>query len=143
MSYLKTLLTYRVPGEAEVDKSLLESHGIAVNLLNDRSPPSDLVFPFAIELQVAEERYTEAFAILKEFNPERFGSAERVMQLEKALWVSVRRFLAAGVVLSVLAWFIVGSLVDTKWFDWRVVGAAGGFFVGGYIAVKMGRKKNA
>jgi len=143
MSYQKTLLTYRVPGEAEVDKSLLESHGIAVNLLNDRSPPSDLVFPFAIELQVAEERYAEAFAILKEFNPERFGSAERVMQLEKALWAGVRRFSAGGVVSAVLAWFIIGSLVHTKWFDWRVTGAAGGFFVGGFIALKIGGKKNA
>ena len=29
MGYLKTVLTYHLPSEAEVDKSLLESHGRA------------------------------------------------------------------------------------------------------------------
>ena len=55
----------------------------------------------------------------------------------------MRRFSAGGVVAAVLAWFIVGSLIHTKWFDWRVTGAAGGFFVGGFIALKIGGKKNA
>jgi hypothetical protein len=45
-----------------VDKSLLEANGIAVHLLNDRSPPSDIVFPLPIELQVPDEQFPQAVA---------------------------------------------------------------------------------
>ena len=143
MGYLKTVLTYRVPAEAEVDKSLLESNGIAVHLLNDRSPPGDIVFPLPIELQVPEEQFPQAVEILREFNPGRFGSPERVRQLDLELRRKAGRFLAGGCVASLAAWVGIPLLVSSDMFDWRLVGALGAFFVGGFVALKLLKDKGA
>jgi type IV secretory pathway VirB2 component (pilin) len=85
MSYPKTILTYHLPSEAEVDKSLLESHGITVNLLNAHTTRNELGSPFHIRLQVPAEQVDEAVAIIRQFNPQRFGSAENVKQIEREL----------------------------------------------------------
>lgn len=85
MSYLKTILTYHLPSEAEVDRSLLESHGITVNLLNAHTTRNELGAPFHIRLQVPEAEVAEAVRIIREFNPQRFGSAENVKKIEREL----------------------------------------------------------
>jgi|ERR1051326_1020064 hypothetical protein len=98
MSYLKTVLTYHQPSEAEIDKAFLESEDIAVCLLNANTSRNELGAPFYIQLQVAEEDHARAVALLKEANPQRFGSAERVAALEKEL-------------IRVVLWFVVPALV--------------------------------
>jgi hypothetical protein len=95
MAYLKTILTYHLPSEEEVDKSLLESHGITVNLLNAHTARNELGAPFHIRLQVPDEQVDEAVAIIRQFNPQRFGSVENVKQIEREL---IRRL------LEVVAW---------------------------------------
>ena len=55
MAYLKTLLTYNMPSEAEVDKAFLESRGIAVCLLNANTSRNELGAPFYVQLQVNAE----------------------------------------------------------------------------------------
>src|SRR6185503_15736665 len=74
MSYLKSILTYHIPSEADVDKSMLESHGITVNLLNANVARAEFGAPFHIRLQVPDEQVEEAVGILRELRPERFGS---------------------------------------------------------------------
>lgn len=55
MPYLKTVLTYDRPSEAEVDKAFLESNGITVCLLNANTSRNELGAPFYIRLQVPDE----------------------------------------------------------------------------------------
>ena len=78
MAYLKTVLTYNQPSEAEVDKAFLESHGLTVCLLNANTSRNELGAPFYIQLQVADEEYERARRLIQEANPQRFGSADRV-----------------------------------------------------------------
>src|SRR3954467_12804144 len=85
VAYLKTILTYHLPSEAEVDKSLLESHGITVNLLNNNESRNELGAPFHIQLQVPGDEVEQAVAVIREFNPQRFGSTENVRQIEREL----------------------------------------------------------
>lgn len=99
MSYLKTVLTYARPSEAEVDKSLLESHGITVCLLNADTSRNELGAPFFIRLQVMEDDWARAMSLLRETNPERFGSVERVAAIE-------RQFIGS------LKWFALGALLS-------------------------------
>ncbi len=90
MAYLKTILTYHLPSQAEVDRSLLESYGITVNLLNAHTTRNELGTPFYIQLQVPDEEVDGAVAIIRRFQPERFGSPEKVRQIERelrGLWV--------------------------------------------------------
>lgn len=103
MAYLKTILTYHLPSEAEIDKSLLESHGLTVNLLNNNEARNELGAPFHIQLQVPDEEVAQAVAVLKEFNPQRFGSMENVRTIEKEL---------AGKALKLVGYVVViGGLV--------------------------------
>ncbi len=37
MAYLRTVLSYQLPSEAELDKSSLESHGLTVYLMNNQT----------------------------------------------------------------------------------------------------------
>lgn len=97
MSYLKTILTYHQPSEAEVDKAYLESEGLNVCLLNANTSRNELGAPFYIQLQVAEEDVPRAVALLKAANPQRFGSAERVAEIEKEL-------------IRLLLWFAVPAV---------------------------------
>ncbi len=139
MAYLKTVLTYRVPGEAEVDQSLLEANGITVHLMNDRSPPSDLVYPLPIELQVPAEQMEAAVAILRMYNPGRFGSVDRVRQLDRELRRAVGRFVLGGILPAVATWFLVNRLVRPGAVDWRFGGAAVAWLAGGLAALRWWR----
>ena len=95
MSLLRTVVTYHQPSEAEVDKAFLESHGIDVCLLNGNTSRNELGTPFYIQLQVSYEQHAQAVALLREVNPQRFGSAERVTEIERA--IIRRRGAATGV----------------------------------------------
>src|SRR5215213_2980624 len=101
MSYLRTVITYHQPSEAEVDKAFLESHGLSVCLLNANTSRNELGAPFYIQLQVPDGEYATAVSILKEANPQRFGSAERVAEIERSivqalLWFAVPAAVAAA-----------------------------------------------
>jgi hypothetical protein len=98
MSYLRTVVTYHQPSEAEVDKAYLESHGHNVCLLNANTARNELGPAFYIQLQVPDEEYDAAVALLKEVNPSRFGSAERVAQIEREM-------------LRGFAWFAVPAAI--------------------------------
>ena len=106
MAYLKTVLTYHMPSEAEVDKSLLESHGLTVNLLNNNEARNELGAPFHIQLQVPGEQADEAVRILKEFNPQRFGSAENVRKIEKELGGMLVKAVVVLAVVRVVVYFL-------------------------------------
>src|SRR5947208_3411381 len=105
MSYLKTILTYHLPSEAEIDKSLLESHGLTVNLLNNNEARNELGAPFHIQLQVPGEEVDEAVRVLKEFNPQRFGSVENVRQIEKELGALLLKGLGVVAVAGTVIYF--------------------------------------
>lgn len=140
MSYLKTILTYHLPSEAEVDKSLLESHGISVNLLNAHTTRNELGAPFHIRLQVPSEQVEEAVAIIRQFNPQRFGSVENVKQIEREL---IRTLLGA-VVWMVAAIVLVYVLTpeggtEPRWV--RALTAGSGLGIMAYAAFALLRRK--
>ncbi len=112
MAYLKTILTYHLPSEAEVDKSLLESHGLTVNLLNNNESRNELGAPFHIQLQVMADRADEAVGILKQFNPQRFGSAENVKKIERELAGNAGWILAAAAGSGILTYFILPAWME-------------------------------
>lgn len=116
MGYLKTVVTYHQPSEAEIDKAFLESEGIAVCLLNANTSRNELGAPFYIQLQVAEADHARAVALLKETNPQRFGSAERVAALEKELMRGVLWFAVPAMVvaLSAFVWLSENDLFRTQ-----------------------------
>ena len=103
MAYLKTVITYNVPAEAEVDKSYLEAHGIVVGLLNANTSRNELGAPFYIQLQVADEDYSRAVELLQEANPSRFGSAARVAELDRGIRQAVLRFCIGALPAGILA----------------------------------------
>ena len=136
MSYLQTVLTYNQPSEAEVDKAFLESHGIDVCLLNANTSRNELGAPFYIQLQVAGEDLDRARQILKEANPQRFGSPERVAAIDQAIKQAVFRFLAGAVIVAAVAYFLIPD--DNV----RIVGAAISGLVAGVLAASFqGGKK--
>src|SRR4051812_14872346 len=106
MGYLKTVLTYHQPSEAEVDKAFLESHGLNVCLLNGNTARNELGAPFFIQLQVAEEDHANAVAILREANPGRFGSVERVNEIDRGIKRSVGLFLVGAIIGAVGSYFL-------------------------------------
>jgi hypothetical protein len=106
MAYLKTILTYHMPSEAEVDKSLLESHGLTVNLLNNNEARNEIGAPFHIQLQVPGEEVDEAVRVLKEFNPQRFGSVENVRKIEKELGGLLVKAVAVAAVVGAVVYFL-------------------------------------
>ena len=124
MSDFKTVLTYSLPIDAEVDKSMLESEGIVANLLNRESSLSGLGGPFLIQLQVGGEDFRRASELIRAKHPERFGQNENIRGAEAALARGVRRLL----------WFVLSSiallfLVELFWarpgttFDPKIIGA--------------------
>jgi hypothetical protein len=119
MAYLKTVLVYDRPSEAEVDKAFLESHGLTVCLLNANTSRNELGAPFYIRLQVADSELTEATRLLREANPARFGSPERVNAIEQALKRSILVFIAAALAVGAFSyWAIPGPI----WGAARLVG---------------------
>lgn len=141
MSYLKTILTYHLPSEAEVDKSLLESHGIIVNLLNAHTTRNELGAPFHIRLQVPDDQVDEAVSIIRQFNPQRFGSVENVRQIEREL---IRTLLGAvvWVVAAIVLVYALSPLIgpEPRWVDALVSGSGLGIFAYAVFAL-LRRKK--
>lgn len=111
MAYLKTVLTYNIPSEAEVDKAFLESHDLIVCLLNANTSRNELGAPFYIQLQVADEEYERAVALLREANPARFGSPARVAELDRAIKRTVGLFLLGAVPAAILALWLTPAPV--------------------------------
>ncbi len=109
MGYLKTVLTYNLPSEAEVDKAFLESRGIAVCLLNANTSRNELGTPFYIQLQVKEEDAEAARRLIHEVNPQRFGSRARVDEIDR----QVKRALAWFAMAAVPAGVAVGLATYT------------------------------
>jgi hypothetical protein len=110
MGYLKTVLTYDRPSEAEVDKSFLESRGIAVCLLNGETTRNELGAPFYIQLQVNEGDFTAAWNALRETNPTRFGSPFRVEEIDRAVKRSAWFFFVAGIPAGLVAYWLIPSV---------------------------------
>lgn len=109
MGYLKTVLTYDRPSLAEVDKAFLESHGIAVYLMNAETSRNELGAPFFIRLQVMEEDWVQATKILRETNPARFGSHERVVAIDREFKSSLRWFAAGAAPCAALAYMFTAA----------------------------------
>ncbi len=107
MNYPKTILTYHIPSEAEVDKSLLESHGITVNLMNANVSRAEFGAPFHIQLQVPGDQAAEAISILRELRPERFGSPEAVKEIEAGIRRGFVRFALVALVCTAILFFFV------------------------------------
>ncbi len=136
MGYLKSILTYHIPSEAEVDKSMLESHGIIVNLLNANVARAEIGSPFHIQLQVPDEQVEEAVMILKELRPERFGSAAVVKEIEAGILRAMGRFalMCLGCTVVLFCFFI-----DEPSFGQRlVISLILGAFSGGILFVLQG-----
>jgi len=101
MGYLKTILTYNVPSEAEVDRTFLESHGIAVCLLNANTSRNELGAPFFVRLQVMEENAERARGLIKQANPQRFGSSERVNEIDRQIKRALARIACVGIPVGI------------------------------------------
>jgi len=110
MGYLKTILTYNLPSEAEVDKAFLESRGINACLLNANTSRNELGAPFFVRLQVMEEDAENACNLIREANPRRFGSNERVNEIDRQVKRAFARFalvaVPAGVVAGLAVYFL-------------------------------------
>jgi hypothetical protein len=141
MAYFHTVLTYQLPSEAELDKSFLEAQGITVYLMNNQTTRNELGPAFWIQLQVAEEDWPVATQILREARPDRFGSAERVNEIDRVLKRGALRALAGATILGVSAYLVVsaGKLGEASyWETWEqpvvvacLVGAVAGWRLGG------------
>jgi hypothetical protein len=120
MSYLRTVLSYQLPSEAELDKSFLESHGLTVYLMNNQTTRNELGPLFWIQLQVPDEEWPSANQILREARPERFGSVERVNEIDREIKRGALGALMGGVVLGVLAYFLAPKLWPAEVSDWAL-----------------------
>ena len=110
MAYLRTVLSYQVPSEAELDKSFLESHGLTVYLMNNQTTRNELGPLFWIQLQVPDEEWLSANQILREARPERFGSVERVNEIDRQIKRGVLGAVMVGAILGALAYFLVPTV---------------------------------
>lgn len=142
MGYLKTILTYHLPSEAEVDKSLLESHGLTVNLLNAHTTRNELGAPFHIRLQVPDEQVEEAVAIIRQFNPRRFGSVENVRQIERELVRTLLGAVACVVAaIAVVYVFTPDGGPEPRWA--KALGQGFGLGIMAYVAFSLLRRKKS
>ncbi|HXC02319.1 MAG TPA: hypothetical protein VNU49_06675 [Opitutaceae bacterium] len=121
MAYLRTVLSYQLPSEAELDKSFLESHGLTVYLMNNQTTRNELGPLFWIQLQVPDEEWPSANQILREARPERFGSVERVNEIDREIKRGALGALMGGVVLGVLAYFLAPKLWPAEVSDWALL----------------------
>jgi hypothetical protein len=110
VGYLRTILTYNVPSEAEVDKAFLESHGINVCLLNANTARNELGAPFYVRLQVMDEDVERASSLIKDANPSRFGSQERVNEIDRQIKRSVVRFVLISAPMGFAAFLLAYML---------------------------------
>jgi hypothetical protein len=118
MPCFHTVLTYQVPSEAELDKSFLESQGITVYLMNNLTTRNELGPAFWIQLQVAEEDWPLATQILREARPERFGSVERVAELDRAIKRGAISAFIGAAVAGLFAYVIVPAAKPGEIFYW-------------------------
>jgi hypothetical protein len=141
MAYLRTVLSYQLPSEAELDKSFLESHGLTVYLMNNQTTRNELGPLFWIQLQVPDEEWLSANQILREARPERFGSVERVNEIDREIKLRACSALAGAAVLGVLAYFLAPRVWPAEVSDWALwiqsimlasfIGAVGGWRLSG------------
>jgi hypothetical protein len=110
MAYLRTVLSYQLPSEAELDKSFLESHGLTVYLMNNQTTRNELGPLFWIQLQVPDEEWQSANQILREARPERFGSVERVNEIDRQIKRGALGAFVGAAVLGGLAYFLAPKL---------------------------------
>jgi len=96
-------LTYNVPSEAEVDKAFLESNGIAVCLLNANTSRNELGAPFYVRLQVMEADVESACGLIRQANPQRFGSSERVDEIDRQIKRALAEFACIALSLGIAA----------------------------------------
>jgi hypothetical protein len=151
MPYLKTVLTYNLPSEAEVDKAFLESNGLTVCLLNANTARNELGAPFFIQLQVADEEYDLAVGLLREANPARFGSQARVDELDREIKRGLVAFLLGAIPAAILALLLTPAPVHRPELppdmgqpaDLRALAAVAAGVVGGILAIKLGPKLGA
>jgi hypothetical protein len=112
--YLRTILTYNVPSEGEVDKAFLESHGIEACLLNANTSRNELGAPFYVRLQVADGDVEKACSLIRQVNPQRFGSIARVDEIDRQIKRALARFalvaLPVGIAAATAAYFLAASL---------------------------------
>src|SRR5229473_6804792 len=120
MAYLRTVLSYQLPSEAELDKSFLESHGLTVYLMNNQTTRNELGPLFWIQLQVPDEEWLSANEILREARPERFGSVDRVNEIDREIKRGALSALMGGMVLGVLAYFLVPVVWPGAVSDWAL-----------------------
>ncbi len=148
MAYLKTVLTYNVPSEAEVDKAFLESHGLTVCLLNANTARNELGAPFYIQLQVADEEHAQATGLLREANPARFGSPARVAEIDRAIKRGAALFFLGAIPCAVLVLLLMPAPVErydlpiyvAQAPDHRPEAALLAGVLGGIAAIMIGRK---
>jgi hypothetical protein len=110
MGYLRTVLTYDAPYQAEVDKAFLESHGIAVHLLNASMARDQMGLAFNIQLQVNEADFETASKVLRDANPRRFGSPARVAELDRLVKRQAIFFFGAAIPVGFLAYRLIAYL---------------------------------
>jgi hypothetical protein len=142
MAYLRTVLSYQLPSEAELDKSFLESHGLTVYLMNNQTTRNELGPLFWIQLQVPDEEWLSANQILREARPERFGSVDRVNEIDRQIKRGALRALVGGVVLGVLAYFLAPKIWPgeaSNW-EWREQSIMLACFVGAVAGWRLRRK---
>lgn len=150
MGYLKTVVTYNVPAEAEIDKAYLESHGLTVCLLNANTSRNELGAPFFIQLQVADGEHGQATELLREANPSRFGSQAVVDEIDRAFKRVVLLFLLGAIPTGALLYTIAPApdynpdlpIYVRQPSDPRPYLAAGGALLGGVLAIMLGKRKS-
>ncbi len=113
MSCFRTVLTYQLPSEAELDKSFLESQGITVYLMNNLTTRNELGPAFWIQLQVADTDWASATSILQEMRPERFGSAARVAELDRAIKRGAAGAFLGAMAAGLLAYFMLPETLSS------------------------------
>ncbi|HEY4299480.1 MAG TPA: DUF2007 domain-containing protein [Candidatus Didemnitutus sp.] len=139
MAYLRTVLTYHLPSEAEVDKTLLESEGIEVCLLNANTSRNELGAPFYIQLQVADGDFARADSLLREANPQRFGSPEKVAAIERHLRRALIRFAVVGMVVGGLVYLVMPMSGSPRAAKLPVAVAITAGLVAGMVSLPFGK----
>jgi hypothetical protein len=124
MSFLSTIRTYDRQSEAELDKSMLESCGFTVNLLNHDSAISEFGGMLKIQLQVPDEEAARAASILQSSRPRIEGATERVRKEETDIVRFFGRMALSLFGTWLLAFGILSIVLD------RGVGACARFAIG-------------
>lgn len=152
MAYLKTVLTYDRPSEAEVDKAFLESNGITVCLLNANTSRNELGTPFYIRLQVPDEELRRATHLLREMNPSRFGSQAKVDEIARDFQRSMGLFFLGAIPVAVIFYMITPAPIPPPYNaplyqrrdpDLRPIISFFAGLLGGTLAGYLGRKRSS